>query len=324
MAYTTTRSSPNGSIAIRNIDGAGYGVSEPFPAGCFEPAWGGTDISPYVAYTRTDTDPYGDVAIAHLSRPLRGGGDAGTIPPRILYERMVSDENGRAESHPTWVSAFADTTEETTALFLFTRRALDADVSDVRAGDGATRRELAHRRADDPEGGEVPLDEAGPSHSPDGQYLVYSEEIRTEYGGRRLVIARADGSSPRALDAGPAGVRHRPGPSVVPRWVSDRFHALRGERGRGLEPSRDLGRRNVGRAEGEKPASCVRNRQRANPSTRTYMRLGHRTANGSWWSEPLWAASRRATAARSSRSPESTTLSGHGGGGDTLDPRPRT
>ena len=27
LAYTTTRSSPNGSIAIRNIDGAGYGVS---------------------------------------------------------------------------------------------------------------------------------------------------------------------------------------------------------------------------------------------------------------------------------------------------------
>jgi Tol biopolymer transport system component len=174
-----------------------------------EPAWSSSENPTHLAFTSTEEDPYGDIWVASLEDP---GADvaAGTTDPPVVdsESNLASGLQGVAESHPFWLLPFG----EGDARIVFTARSdvdiaseeriLDADVSDVRATDGAQRRVL--RRAVETDESEVVhrYDEAGPSYSPDGTRIVYSRDAfgpGESFDARVLMVADADGTGPAPL-----------------------------------------------------------------------------------------------------------------------------
>jgi Tol biopolymer transport system component len=220
IAFTTTQFRPDGSIGVlesRFEEGEDLPLrSSAWPGGGqgSEPSWGGESADPNIAFTSTENDPYGDVWVADLVDPVSGV----EVRPRFREAYAVADQQGVAESHPTWHSAFFDddgsvdrpppawaqTGPPATAashgpdgqLFV-TVRSMDADVSDVLAVDGSQRRRIVHRGFGEGER----FDEAGPDYSPDGTQIAFSSTVDSEGGGRELMTATADGDDPVSLAA---------------------------------------------------------------------------------------------------------------------------
>jgi uncharacterized repeat protein (TIGR01451 family) len=197
VAFSTTRFRADGSIAVLNLDaGALPPVNSPWPGAppqSGEPAWAGEFFfDPYLAYTTTDQDPYGDVRGAEVNVFGEAPSIAATFP--------VATTPGVAESHGTWESVFIGS--DIQASVVVTARSTDANISDVVAADGSRRRTIVDR-LDDTGKVTAPFDEAGPAYSPEGTRVAYSTDLVPGFSlaDRGLVVADADGSDPVEVPA---------------------------------------------------------------------------------------------------------------------------
>lgn len=217
IVFTTTQDRPDGSLRLMDIfvpdDTRNPWVGIPVPASS-EPAWienaGG--INPYIAYTRRQEDPYGDVAAVRYDDP------PGAEPARFFRDSPVFATPGVAETHPAWLDGFnaSDTTGTIayTARVVHTRidpsdsRVLDADVSDVLL-DG-TDRTSPIDQTEVVDGENIRADEAGPDYSPDGRRIAFSRQVGVSDSlqpvEREIWVADADGSNAAPL----AGTGHQP------------------------------------------------------------------------------------------------------------------
>jgi Tol biopolymer transport system component len=235
IVFTTTQFRPDGSLGyVSPTDGEPLTVESLWPGGSppqgTEAAWAPENPG-YLAYTSTDQDPYGDVWITNLVGDVDSGGSLGAGSRAF----PVADEPGVAESHPAWRNVFDDdpspeppptpdepvlgrvspfgqgprltrlaldappdgVAQDEYAELLFTRRSIDADITDVVAADGSDRTVRVRGRFSDGDN-TYDLDEAGPAYSPDGEQLAFSRQ-RGSGHARDLMIADADGSGVRSL-----------------------------------------------------------------------------------------------------------------------------
>ncbi|MFC5730647.1 MULTISPECIES: DUF11 domain-containing protein [Nocardioides] len=217
IVFTTTEDRPDGSLRLMDIDDpddpSNPWVGMPIPASS-EPAWlvSSSGVNPYIAYTRRQEDPYGDIATVRFDDPP-GPGD-----PVFFRDSPVLTTPGVAETHPAWLDGFGASdisgTIAYTARVVHTRidpsdsRVLDADVAEVLL-DG-TDRAVPIDQTEDVDGEAVRVDEAGPDYSPDGRRIAFSRQVGVSDSlqpvEREIWVADANGGNAAPL----AGTGHQP------------------------------------------------------------------------------------------------------------------
>lgn len=118
-------------------------------------------------------------------------------PPPFGASTSLGRSLGRPAETAVFLPAFAPPAgvqEDEYAELVVTRRAHDADISDVVAADGADRTVRIRREVIE-DGLPVQLDEAGPAYSPDGTRTAFSSDLECCSDGRELLLADADGSN---------------------------------------------------------------------------------------------------------------------------------
>lgn len=216
VAFTSDQDRPEGSIRLLDVFNPEHNwnpwTDEEIPPVSSEAAWVQNfgEINPYIAYTRREEDPYGDIATARYDPP-----DSLEPEPHFFRDSPVFTTPGVAETHPTWLDGFVGgSTSDTAGEIAYTARALhtsidptdsrvlDADISDVRV-DGTDRSTppLIDEIIDD----EIRVDEAGPDYSPDGGRIAFSRQVGVSDSiiplEREIWVANADGTDPVSLAA---------------------------------------------------------------------------------------------------------------------------
>lgn len=231
VVFTTTRFRQDGSLATLPLPDFGALPSDG-AAGPVESLWRTPlqgELTPpqsseaaviegakYLAFSTTDRDPYGDVHIVKIA--LLEGDRTLSLRALPWTEVAVADQQGVAESHPSWLSQGFGCAEEAgctaTDVLGYTVRSSTAIVDHVNFQDGSGREAL-------PPAPLVPAisppDAAGPSYSPDGRRLAWSQRVSATMRARQLVVANSDGSDPRYLDY-PRGLNDL---DVDPVWSPD-------------------------------------------------------------------------------------------------------
>ena len=219
VAFTTTQFRPDGSLAgIGGLADGRLGLRTPSslwpeePVQSTEAVYLESESSARIGFTTTRDDPFGDVLRVDL-RIVEAGADEFDLEADPESIVPVSAEPGRSESHLAFTEAYYNTDINA----VYTRRSLNADVSDVVAADGSGRRTVAAGSIDD-DGDLTPRDESTPTYSPDGTRIAYS---RTAESGREIVTARerteptSERSSPpdrrEPSTSSPRGPRTEPG-----------------------------------------------------------------------------------------------------------------
>ena len=193
----------------------------------------------YLAFTSTEEDPYGDVWITNLVGDVDSGGsievgsqafpvadEPGVAESHASWRNVFNDDPspepppppppppsdpginrpppfgqaGHAAPGLAMLDLPGSAAQDEYAELLITRRSMDADITDVRA-DSTDRRVLVDREGNPGGGPLLPLDEAGPSYSPDGSRIAFSSDFGVGLEGRGIMLADADGTSPEFLAA---------------------------------------------------------------------------------------------------------------------------
>ncbi|KRA29554.1 MULTISPECIES: DUF11 domain-containing protein [unclassified Nocardioides] len=212
VAYTSNEDTPEGSIRLLEVFNPSANwdpwTDEEEPPASSEAAWVENfgEIYPYLAYTRREEDPYGDIATARYDPA-----DSGNPEPHFFRNNPVFTTPGVAETHPVWLDGFTGgSTSDTSGEIAYTARALhtnidptdsrvlDADISDVRV-DGTERTRVVDEIIDD----EIRVDEAGPDYSPDGGRIAFSRQVGVSDSitplEREIWTADTDGANAESL-----------------------------------------------------------------------------------------------------------------------------
>jgi Tol biopolymer transport system component len=196
-ARETDPTTPTDGLALPAFGSSSLGLRTDQPQSS-EPAWGNTSSDPYLAFDSTAEDPYGDVWVGKVA--LAAAGSDGVAPPEVGDRQPIASFAGVGESSPSWSSGFGGTSGNTGASITYTTRANDADASDV-ATDGTDGRVLVDRNDGAPFSDRRYFDDAGPSYSPDGAHMVFSDAM-VDDPARRLMVSDVDGTNARTLDVG--------------------------------------------------------------------------------------------------------------------------
>lgn len=211
-AFTSTEDRPDGSIRMLDVFTPATNwnpwTDSEIPPASSEAAWveNFEDINPYLAYTRRQEDPYGDIWTARYDP-----GDSLEPQPHFFRDSPAFTTPGVAETHPTWLDGFVGgSVNDTSGEIAFTARAvdtsidptdsrvLDADVSDVRLDD-TDRTTLVDEIID----AEIRADEAGPDYAPDGTRFAFSRQVGASDSAtpveREIWTADADGTNLQSL-----------------------------------------------------------------------------------------------------------------------------